>query len=292
MTLVSTIIPAYNAYEYIRESIDSALAQTHRAQEIIVVDDGSTDGTPGLVLEYGSSVRVIRQQNSGPAAARNRGVRAAVGSWVAFLDADDTWLPEKLQRQLARAQQTGTSFVYTDRENSGDCAGISRYASDVGILAEGEVYEQLLGGNFITLSSVLMKRDLFLESGGFCEDRSLMAVEDWDLWLRIAAEYKVALCPEPLVRYRFHPAGISRSVSLMERNIFNVLKVALESDRGRRVSRKTARRAIASAWSVLGWSASAESPFSAVPYYLRSWLNDPLNCSTLTQLIKSSLGRT
>ena len=71
MTLVSTIIPAYNAYEYIRESIDSALAQTHHTQEIIVVDDGSTDGTPGLVLEYGSSVRVIRQQNSGPAAARN-----------------------------------------------------------------------------------------------------------------------------------------------------------------------------------------------------------------------------
>jgi glycosyltransferase involved in cell wall biosynthesis len=265
------------------------LAQTHPAHEIIVIDDGSTDSTVKLVEQYGSSVRLIRQENTGPAAARNQGVRAAIGTWVAFLDSDDVWMPDKLQRQLARAKATGAIFVYTDRENCGQCTGTSRYGSDAVSLPEGEVYEQLLQGNFITLSGVMMRRDLFLQSGGFCE--SLRTVEDWDLWLRIAAQHEVALCPDPLVRYRIHPDGISRSVSLMEKNIFTVLDLALSSDRGRTVSRRTVRQAMASAWSALGWSASATSPFRAVPYYFHSLLTDPLNYSTFKQFLKSCLGR-
>lgn len=291
MVSVTTIIPAYDAEQFLRATLDSALAQTHRDCEIIVVDDGSTDGTTELVQQYQNFVRLIRQQNAGPAAARNHGVRAASGTWIAFLDSDDTWMPEKLQRQLVKASESGASFVYTNRENIGDCRHVSRYQSDTITLLEGDIYEELMMGNFITLSSVMVRRDLFLQSGGFNEDLSLRAVEDWDLWLRIAAQHEVALCPEPLVRYRFHSGGISRSVSLMEKNIFNVLEIALQSARGSKVSRTTMRRAMASAWSALGWSASVESPFSAAPYYFRSWLNDPLNRSILKQLIKSFLGR-
>lgn len=291
MTSISTIITAYNSEHFLGDAIDSALAQTHRAHEIIVVDDGSTDGTAKLVEGYRNSVRLIYQQNAGPAAARNHGVRAASGTWVAFLDSDDLWMPDKLQWQLARADATGVGFVYTNRENFGECAHVSRYQSDTVTLLEGDIYEQLLVRNFITLSSVMIRRDLFLQSGGFNENLSLKAVEDWELWLRIAARHHVALCSEPLVQYRFNPNGISRNVSLMQKNIFNVLDIAVRSDRGRAVSRATLRRAVASAWAVLGWSASANNPFSGAPYYFRSWLNDPLNSSTLKQFIKSCLRR-
>src|SRR5690348_3025712 len=98
---ISVIIPAYNAANCIQRAIDSALAQTLPPREVIVVDDGSTDETPRLVVSYGERVHLIQQSNAGPGAARNRAVRASRGEWLAMLDADDSWLPQKLERQLA-----------------------------------------------------------------------------------------------------------------------------------------------------------------------------------------------
>ena len=102
---VSCIIPVFNGERYLREALDSILAQTHRPFDIIVVDDGSTDGTPAVVAGYGVQVRYVRQPNTGPAAARNLGVRSGGGEFIAFLDADDLWHPEKLARQMTRFRE-------------------------------------------------------------------------------------------------------------------------------------------------------------------------------------------
>lgn len=291
MTFVSTIIPAYNAADFLGETIESALSQLHQQQEVIVVDDGSTDATCEIAESFGNRVKLIRQKNGGPAAARNRGAREARGEWLAFLDADDLWMPDKLSVQLDRARKTREHLVYTNRENIGACHHVSRYQSDGVELAEGDVYEKLLQGNFITLSSVILRKDVFESERGFNEDLSLKAVEDWELWLRIAARHSVALCPDPLVQYRFHETGISRSLSTMETNLFNALRLAFASERGRQLSEATRRKARASAWGVLGWSAASNSPRSAFRYYTRSWLNDPCNLSRVKQVIKSVLGR-
>lgn len=100
--LISCIVPVFNGERYVSETLDSILAQTYRPLELIVADDGSTDGTAAVVARYGEPVRYLWQSNQGPAAARNLGVSAAQGEFVAFLDADDLWHPEKLTRQMAR----------------------------------------------------------------------------------------------------------------------------------------------------------------------------------------------
>ena len=116
MVRVSAIIPAYNADSFIREAVDSALGQTHTDVEVIVVDDSSTDDTASVLQSYGERIIVHRQPNGGVAAARNAGARLASGRWVAFLDADDVWLPTKIERQLAVAS---TPLSYTNRFNFG-----------------------------------------------------------------------------------------------------------------------------------------------------------------------------
>ena len=113
--LISGIVPVYNGERYLRETLDSMLAQTYQPLEVIVVDDGSTDGTPKVVAGYGDRVRYIYQENSGPAIARNRGIDAARGEFIAFLDADDLWHPEKLMRQMTRfeaRQELELSITY------------------------------------------------------------------------------------------------------------------------------------------------------------------------------------
>ena len=115
MARVSVVIPAYNAANFIRDTVDSALAQTHRDLEVIVVNDGSTDDTLNRLQPYGSRIRVLDLANGGVARARNTGVKEATGSWIAFLDADDLWRPEKIERQLANSD---APLRYTDRLKS------------------------------------------------------------------------------------------------------------------------------------------------------------------------------
>jgi glycosyltransferase involved in cell wall biosynthesis len=292
VAIVSTIIPVYNAQPFIRETLEAALAQTFDDHEVIVVDDGSTDGTCKIVEEYRGQVKLLRQENAGPAAARNRGVANVSSEWIAFLDADDVWETGKLEMQLTRAAETGSSFVYTNRENIGDLKHVAKIQSESVVLHEGHVFERLLMGNFITLSSVLMKRSVFEDLGGFNEDVSIMATADWEFWLRVAQKHEIVMCKTPLVKYRFHSTGMSRSVTTMQSSIFRVLELMQDMEQGRQISRSVLRQAYSSAWSVLGWSASAENPRSAVRYYMRAWTADPRNMQMLKHVIKSCLGRT
>ena len=278
MPKVSVIIPAYNAADFIRETIESVLAQTYRDLEVIVVNDGSTDGTMARLREFGDRIRVHEQLNGGVARARNAGVNLARGTWIAFLDADDLWMPQKLERQLAHSD---APMRYTDRLNIGARGDLPELQSLVTPMYHGDLFLSLmLEGNFITLSSVLLQRQLFEEMNGFFT--GLNGTEDWDLWLRIAERHRIGLCSEPLVSYRFHPGGLSRNYRSMGRERQQVIARAFALDRGRSLNWRLRRRIWAHTWATNGadarragarWHAlrdfvraASEWPFRGQPY--------------------------
>lgn len=251
MPRVSVIIPAYNAEAFVREAVDSALAQTHRDVEVIVVDDSSTDGTARCLAAYEDRIRVHRQANTGVAGARNAGVRLSTGDWVAFLDADDVWRPRKLGAQLAAAD---APLVYTNRFNFGARGPLPEVQSEVTSMVEGDVFESLLlRGNFITVSSVMMTRALFDDLDGFYAQPG--GCEDWDLWLRVAERHRIRYVPEPLVGYRFHGGGMSRNHRAMAPARRAVVARALALDRGRRLGWRTRQRIRSETFRTNGWDA-------------------------------------
>ncbi len=181
MPHVSVVIPAYNAERFIVETVNSALNQTYQDLEVIVVDDGSKDGTVAALAQFGNRIRVHQQANGGVAKARNTGVSLARGTYIAFLDADDLWLPQKLERQL-----TSTApMSYTDRLNIGERGHLPELHSEIKPMRGGDLFVPLMREqNFITSTSVMLRRALFEKMGGFYT--GLNGTEDWDLWIRIA----------------------------------------------------------------------------------------------------------
>lgn len=252
MPTVSVIIPAYNAESFIADTVRSALNQTFADLEVIVVDDGSKDGTLARLAAFGDRIRVHQQPNGGVARARNTGVSLARGSWIAFLDADDLWLPTKLARQLATAGDA--PMVFTDRYNIGARGEVPELQSECTPMYGGDLFVPLLlEGNFITSTSVMIRRALFEQLGGFYT--RLNGTEDWDLWLRVAEKHAIAFCPEPLVQYRFHPGGISRNFARMNRERTEVIARAFETERGRTLSPLTRRHIWAQTWCTNGTDA-------------------------------------
>jgi glycosyltransferase involved in cell wall biosynthesis len=211
---VAVVIPCHNFGRYLAEAIASALAQTAPPREVIVVDDASTDDTADVAARY--PVRYLRHpQPRGAAAARNTGWRAATAPLIAFLDADDAWLPAKLQRQLAvLAANPRAGLVYCDLYRVDGQTGrtIDRWSRHMPPHT-GWVWRRELERNFVQTSTVLAPRRILAEAGGF--DESLTAWEDIDLWVRIARHHPFAYVPEPLVRYRMHGHGLSRRALTM-----------------------------------------------------------------------------
>ena len=219
---VTTIIPAYNAASWIRDAIASALAQQVE-QEILVVDDGSTDDTAVLAGAFGSPVRVISKPNGGVSSARNAGLRAAQGMYVALLDADDFWFPGKLARQLEameRFPEAGTVICdETHVDDDGNIRHPSYFATkgfapelpeDVALARYPLTW--LVRESFFPTSGVLMRRDVAAKAGFF--DESLSIVEDRDYWIRLALAAPVAIVPEVLLRYR---VGNEHSLAMLGR---------------------------------------------------------------------------
>jgi glycosyltransferase involved in cell wall biosynthesis len=286
MDLVSIIIPAFNAESYLRETLDSALQQTYATCEVIVVDDGSTDGTMVILAEYGEKVRVVRQQNRGSACARNAGVAAAHGEWIAFLDADDIWLPEKVERQLAACGRFAIS--HTDSVCFGDALEREILRSSFEPPYAGKVLEPLLVINFITNSTVMVRREVFRRFGGF--DESYVTCEDWALWLRICAEHKLGYLAEPVVRYRFH----KRSKSTMSRRTLTArLHIIEEAFGPGGVGRAHVRMrspALASAFQVTShFAASAGDWRFAMNCAANSLLHRPGDVRAWKNLVKAAL---
>ena len=189
---ISVIIPAYNAASFVSSAIESALAQTYPPLEILVVDDGSSDKTAEVVARFAAPVRLLLQKNGGPAAARNHAARVARGEWLAFLDADDVWLPEKLERQITFISGAGVGIVHCMHEGHDSAAAIPDCVD----------FDRLWKRNCIANSSVILRRTAFEQTGGFDEDRGLVGVEDYNLWLRVAAAgWQIVTCRETLWRY-------------------------------------------------------------------------------------------
>jgi glycosyltransferase involved in cell wall biosynthesis len=287
MPRVSIIIPAYNAEPFIDASVQSALAQTCRDREVIVVDDSSTDRTPALLQAYGDRIRVLRKRNGGAAAARNAGANAATGEWLAFLDADDLWEPAKLDRQLALS--TASPWSYTNRINIGTRGDVPELQSEVTVMHAGDVFVPLLlEGNFMTSSSVMIRRDVFQELGGFLTTEK--NAEDWDLWLRVAARHPVAYCAEPLVRYRFHAGGKSRNHRRMAAARRSIVARALASPRGRRLGWLTRRRVWSETWRTNAWDAGqAGARGAALTHYARAAAAWPFHSEPLKGAVRVCL---
>ncbi|MDR7521673.1 MAG: glycosyltransferase family A protein [Armatimonadota bacterium] len=205
---VSVIIPAYNAEPFIRAAIESVLAQTYRAGEILVVDDGSTDGTAAAVQPFHPHVRLINQVNQGPSAARNTGILSSSGELLAFLDADDIWCPEFLQQAVSLLEaRPGVDVVYTWAQFVDQDGGLlpDRLCSSLESLT---LRRLLLGGDPVLFSSVVARRSAFARVGLF--DPSLRQAEDWDMILRmVAAGIRFASIPRALVYRRVHPDSVT-----------------------------------------------------------------------------------
>lgn len=225
--LVSVLIGAYNHGAFISEAVDSALSQSYPNIEVIVVDDGSTDNTKDVLRDYGDRITYSYQQNSGPAAARNRASKMASGSLLAILDADDVWLPDKVRKQLnllqsapdldlvfsrfAAIDEAGNSLGFIYPEKIPDQLELIPVPDvDNGYVIEGALVEALLSGCFIPHPSVIMRRETLDAVGGY--DASLGQAEDVDLWKRMALQdAHFCFLDEILLNVRKHGSNISHS---------------------------------------------------------------------------------
>jgi glycosyltransferase involved in cell wall biosynthesis len=219
---VSIITVTYNYGHFLPEAIQSVLEQTFPDWELIVVDDGSTDNTADVVASFQDHrIRYVCQQNRGNPAARNAALKMATGEYVAFLDADDAWLPDKLQKQVTQLDSLPPSvgLVYSDAYvfNDEDGAVIRRFLQGR-TPPRGRVFTQLLpeeGGWFIHDTASLIRRVVFERVGLY--DESLRTYEDWEMWVRIANVYEVEGSDEPLARCRHHSSQLSGRLEEMYR---------------------------------------------------------------------------
>ena len=225
---VSVIIPTHNRLRMLYDAIDSVLSQTYRDFELIVVDDGSEDGTVEKIpARYGSAVRVVAQARRGVAAVRNLGVRCSRGRFLAFLDSDDLWRPRKLEIQmrlmppLARWRICQTEEIWIRN-------GVRVNPKKKHRKPSGDIFRASLDLCLVSPSAALMTRELFERMGGF--DESFPVCEDYDLWLRIALDHPVYLIAEPLVIKRGgHADQLSRSTWGLDRFRVRAIKKLLDS---------------------------------------------------------------
>jgi glycosyltransferase involved in cell wall biosynthesis len=218
-SLVSVIIPNYNYAHYVREAIDSVLAQTYSNIEIIVVDDGSNDGSRKVLASYGDQIKTVFQQNQGVASTRNNGVNASSGEYVAFLDADDAWMPEKVKKQVSRFEADKTlglvhvGVIEVDENGNTLLERLEGLEGDVAAQLLLLKREGILGGG----SGLMVRQKVFDETGGF--DTRLSTSADWDLFYQISSRYQVGFVPELLLKYRIHNSNMHSNVRVMEQDM-------------------------------------------------------------------------
>jgi len=290
---VTVVIPVYNGEDFIADAVRSALGQTLPPREVIVVDDGSTDSTREVLAQFRDQIAVVRQRNMRLPAARNAGIRKAQAEWIAFLDADDVWKPNKLETvSQAVAAQEDVGLVFSAVEHwwpSTDRKRCRRRDSDVDC---HQVYRELARRNVVLGggSGPVVSRRCLLDVGLF--DEGLVGgAEDWDMWIRIARRWRVVYCDDVLLTYREHGASMSKRSDLMLDYGLMVLRKHsahfLADGISQRILRGTASRLYADA----GIACFCSGELSKA----RSWLTkalklDPFSAKAWVPMIKLALG--
>ncbi|MEW6620095.1 MAG: glycosyltransferase, partial [bacterium] len=235
MATISIIIPTYNAENFLPQAINSVVEQTYQDIEIIVVDDGSTDNTKRIIEPFMDKIYYIYKDNGGSASARNVGIKSAKGEYIAFLDADDIWLPQKLELQINLFRQCQEiDWIHTNLmliDESGNIIGVRRVSDTL----SGNIFKTLFMENWVLTSSVMVKKDCFKMIGMF--DEALSRTEDYDFWLRLAHHYKCGYLEQPLVKYRIHPTQKIKKIdrlffdekAIIEKTIQNFPEIAGKS---------------------------------------------------------------
>jgi len=213
--LVSIIMPAYNAEKYLRDAVQSVIDQSVQNWELFIINDGSTDDTASVAQEcvlQDARVKLISQENKKQGAARNAGIKRSSGDWIAFLDADDLWTPDKLEKQLKAASLQPTADVFFSRGYifSEEVKRTTEYSTISGFFDAKEMYRLEYEGNYVPVLSVLLKASFVAKIGLQDESRYIQGCEDWDYWLRLA---KSGACfygmDEYLFYYRRHATNVS-----------------------------------------------------------------------------------
>lgn len=248
MSKVSVIIPTYNRAQYIAEAIDSVLNQTYQDFEIIIVDDGSTDNTKEIIKpyldDYSNKIRYFYQKNKGISAARNMAINKAREDYIAFLDSDDRWLPEKLEKQMKVIKDENINFVYSAMyvENNGRMTNRiipANPATDfLGLLTKNQS---------IAMATTIIKKEYITKTGMF--DETLTVSVDYDLWLRVLLKYKVKYLKEPLTIYREHADNITKNIENVKKSGIVICQKLLKNSE---IPKKIIKRKLSSEHYMLG----------------------------------------
>ena len=235
---ISVVIPSYNRKDFLKRSIDSAINQTKKPLEIIVVDDGSTDGTEAMIKSDYDFVKFIKQKNKGVSAARNIGIKVSIGEWICFLDSDDEWKKDKLEKQInVMKSNPGYKFFHSNEIwiKNGLRINQKKKHKKYG----GDIFDKCLDMCRISPSSVMIDKTVFDEVGNFNE--YLVVCEDYELWLRICDKYRVFFIDEPLIiKYGGHQGQLSYSIESIENHRIKALEYLILEN----LNRKNKRHAI------------------------------------------------
>lgn len=300
---VSVVIPAYNAAEFIERTLESVLAQTYRSYEVIVVDDGSSDGTHQIVERWlartGVEGRCIRQPNKKIAAARNSGMKVSRGEFIALLDADDLWTPLKLETVMAEFVRHPDVDLVCHNER------ITRDGETVRITRNGpwveDMYDSLLfKGNALSPSATVVRKDKALAIGGFREDPEFNTVEDYDFWMRLSKPARFRFLDSVLGEYTLVEHSASRGIEYHTSNTESLLKDHLRSRFGDNpgfLARLRIRRRLAvvyrsAARQLMDYREFPELQRTYVSRMIRTFPFDPKNLARMLAWIARAVTRT
>ena len=269
---VSIVMAAKNYARFIPMAIESVRAQTYADWELLIIDDGSSDETPRVVDLFlrDSRIRCFRTDTLGQSRAKNLGIALSCGEFVAFLDADDAWLPTKLEKQLSVFRERSEAGVAFCRRSLIDEAGDPIIAQTQAAIPMGRVLSQMFVQNFVCFSSAMVRREVFSRVGTFNPEWDLAV--DFDLWLRVAKHYEFDFVDEQLVLYRTGHGNLSKKLSDRVATAFSIMhraerRYGAECD----VPPETIAEGYASTCRTIGYVMRASEPMTSVKWYLRAF---------------------